>query len=80
MNVRSVCLLLLVSLSVLAQDQDAEDVDGDVSETAESADESSGIELDDLEINTDHTEEDDEVFIPTDEVSYQQSVPFPTDI
>ena len=39
-------------------------------------------ELDDLDLdrNQDHTEEDEDVFKPTDAVSYQQSVPFPVDI
>ena len=39
-------------------------------------------ELDDLDLDSqeDHTEEDEDVFKPTDVVSYQQSVPFPVDI
>ena len=39
-------------------------------------------ELEDLDLDDqeDHTEEDEDVFKPTDVVSYQQSVPFPVDI
>jgi|GEM_PF-1551811 len=39
-------------------------------------------EFEDLDIDgqEDHTEEDDDVFKPTDAVSYQQSVQFPVDI
>lgn len=39
-------------------------------------------ELDDLELDSqeDHTEEDEDIFKPTDAVSYQQSVNFPVDI
>ena len=39
-------------------------------------------ELDDLDLDSqeDHTEEDEDVFKPTDVVSFQQSVPFPVDI
>jgi hypothetical protein len=39
-------------------------------------------EVEDLDIDgqEDHTEEDDDVFKPTDAVSYQQSVQFPVDI
>jgi hypothetical protein len=39
-------------------------------------------EFEDLDIDAqqDHTEDDDDVFKPTDAVSYQQSVQFPVDI
>jgi hypothetical protein len=39
-------------------------------------------ELEDLDIDSqeDHTEDDEDVFKPTDAVSYQQSVQFPVDI
>jgi len=39
-------------------------------------------ELDDLDLDDqeDHTEEDEDVFKPTDVVSFQQSVNFPVDI
>jgi biopolymer transport protein ExbD len=55
----------------------------DTQTAAEETDEDESIdfeELEDFDINADHTEEDEDVFVPTDEVSYQQSVPFPTDI
>jgi hypothetical protein len=42
----------------------------------------SAEELDDLDLDSqeDHTEEDEDVFKPTDAVSFQQSVNFPVDI
>lgn len=77
----SIFLSLLLAMSVLAEEEDVvyepdalpgsdtieEEADGD-------------IELDELDINTDHTDEDEDIFIPSEEVSYQQSIPFPTDI
>ena len=39
-------------------------------------------ELDDfvLETNRDFTKDDEDVFIPSEKVSFEQSIPFPTDI
>ncbi len=39
-------------------------------------------QIEDLDIDSqeDHTQEDEDVFKPTDVVSFQQSVPFPVDI
>ncbi len=77
MKIKIVGLLMFISMAVLAQDDASQSSDA---ETDTATEEETDVDLDDLEINTDDTEEDDGVFIPTDEVSYQQSVPFPTDI
>lgn len=49
---------------------------------AETTDDIADDELDDfiLDTNQDFTEDDEDVFIPSDKVSFEQSVPFPTDI
>ena len=49
---------------------------------SESAETLTEEELEELDIGSqqDHTEEDEDVFKPTDAVSYQQSVVFPVDI
>jgi hypothetical protein len=73
--------ILIAATAVWAQDPSSDDAA--VEETvAESADDAATEEPDDLELDgqTDHTDEDDDVFKPTDAVSYQQSVPFPVDI
>lgn len=73
-------LLLLLALPVSAQDEASEDepVTDPASETAE--DEIDEVLDDILGGNQDHTEEDEDIFVPTEEISYQQSIPFPTDI
>ena len=73
-------LIFAIGSAAWAQD-DATD-DAATETTPESVDELSEEELDDLDLdrNEDHTEEDEDVFRPTDVVSYQQSVPFPVDI
>lgn len=73
-------LLFAVGTAAWAQDDATDDTASE--STPESIDELSEEELDDLDLdrNEDHTEEDDDVFRPTDVVSYQQSVPFPVDI
>lgn len=75
-----VFLMFAVGTAAWAQD-DATD-DTATESTPESNEELSEAELDDLDLdsNEDHTEEDDDIFRPTDVVSYQQSVPFPVDI
>ncbi len=73
--------ILIAATAVWAQDSTSDDEA--VAETAPEAPDAAAIEeLDDFELDSqsDHTEEDDDVFKPTDVVSYQQSVPFPVDI
>ena len=73
--------ILIAATAVWAQDP-ASDDDAVAEAVAEAPDDSAIEELDDFELDSqsDHTEEDDDVFKPTDVVSYQQSVPFPVDI
>ncbi|HNP65530.1 MAG TPA: hypothetical protein PKH39_16475 [Woeseiaceae bacterium] len=74
-------LTLGIGLAAWAQDDETDD-SATADPVPESIDEMSEEELDDLDLdrNQDHTEEDEDVFKPTDAVSYQQSVPFPVDI
>ena len=73
--------ILVIATAVWAQDAPSEDESATVPET-EAVEEISEEDLEDLEIDSqqDHTEEDEDVFKPTDVVSYQQSVAFPVDI
>ena len=76
-----VLLMFAVGATVWARDDSTDDTAATESES-ESVEELSEEELEDLDLdrNQDHTEEDEDVFRPTDVVSYQQSVPFPVDI
>ena len=69
-------LLFILTTAVWAQDDASE-----AEPAAESATESVE-DVDDpvLDNQADHTEDDEDVFKPTDVVSYEQSVPFPVDI
>jgi hypothetical protein len=73
-------ILFAIVTTVWAQD-DATDEDAaePVPEAADEVEEDEfyDFELDEIE---DHTEEDDDIFRPTDVISVQQSVPFPVDI
>ena len=73
--------ILVIATAVWAQDAPSEDESATVPET-EAVEGISEEDLEDLEIDSqqDHTEEDEDVFKPTDVVSYQQSVAFPVDI
>ncbi len=78
-----VLILLLLALPGWAQDTegaDPESVDGDAAEAREAADDAEEDVLaeDDSEILYD--DEDDDVFIPSENVKFGQSIPFPTDI
>lgn len=78
-------LILLVifatTTAVWAQDTATEDESVNESET-ETVEGLTEEELEDLDLDSqeDHTEEDEDVFKPTDVVSFQQSVNFPVDI
>ena len=79
-------LLAVFALATAVWAQESEE-DAPVAETeAEAETESAEVlteeELEELDIGSqqDHTEEDEDVFKPTDAVSYQQSVVFPVDI
>ena len=73
-------LVLVIASAVWAQD-DASEAERETQSAAESV-EATSEELDEaiLDSQGDHTEEDEDVFKPTDVVSYEQSVPFPVDI
>ena len=78
----SLFLSLFLVMSVVADEEDVV-YQPDARPVIDDEEEEDGIEideLDELDINTDHTDEDDDIFVPTDTVSYQQSIPFPTDI
>jgi len=78
-------LILLVVFAtvtaVWAQDPASEDEPASEPVT-EAVEELSEEELADMELDSqeDHTEDDEDVFKPTDAVSFQQSVNFPVDI
>ncbi len=79
---RIILLAFFVTMTaVWAQDATTEDPAATAAET-ETEEEYSVDELDDFDLDSqaDHTEEDEDVFKPTDVVSYTQSVPFPVDI
>ena len=78
-------LIFLFATSVLAQD--AKDADADAAEPAEQAPEqaSEGTPDDDDLDNLDDLDElypveDEDAFIPSENVAFGQSIPFPTDI
>lgn len=80
--------LLLLAVFILASAvwaQESAEEDASASDVVVEADSLEGLteeELDDLDIDSqeDHTEEDEDVFKPTEEVSYEQSLEFPVDI
>ena len=71
--------IFATATAVWAQDPASEDEPVSEPETVEGLTEE---ELEDLGLDDqeDHTEEDEDVFKPTDVVSFQQSVNFPVDI
>lgn len=76
-------IMLLIAAMGVAWAQDDESDGAAATEAApETGEELTEEELEDLDLdrNQDHTEEDEDVFRPSDVVSYQQSVPFPVDI
>jgi hypothetical protein len=72
---------LLTATTLWAQDPPPADESATESET-ETIDGLSDEEFEDLDIDSqqDHTEEDEDIFKPTDVVSFTQPVPFPVDI
>ena len=75
--------MLAMVTAVSAQDAAEEEETASVEETeAEIIERLSEEELEGLGVDSqeDHTEEDEDVFKPTDAVSYSQSVQFPVDI
>ena len=80
--VRLIIFMFLVSgAAVWAQDDAPQNDSANEAET-ETEESLSAEELADLDLDSqeDHTEEDEDVFKPTDVVSFQQSVNFPVDL
>jgi hypothetical protein len=74
-------LMLLYALPIGAQD--SEDEDRAATESPlETTDAEPEEEVDDelIDDSSEYAREDEDDFIPSDEVTYEQSVPFPTDI
>ena len=73
--------IFVTATTVWAQDPAPADESATESET-QTVEGLSDEELEDLELDSqeDHTEEDEDVFKPTDVVSFTQPVPFPVDI
>ncbi|MGI9234888.1 MAG: hypothetical protein ACR2RD_14745 [Woeseiaceae bacterium] len=78
----SLILLALLTVPVLAQE--ADEAETDVAENPEAVEDSATEDTaDDLdeELDTDELySEDDDKFIPSEDVAFGQSIPFPTDI
>jgi len=74
-------LLLLLVLPVWAQEtDDTESTDSSTTEVPESTEESTDDIADDEYDDGLYAEEDADVFIPSEDVKFGQSIPFPTDI
>lgn len=77
-------LVLLLAFPVWAQEADDADTKADEEsspESVESVTESAEDDLDDdLDLDELYPEEDDDGFIPSEDVKFGQSIPFPTDI
>lgn len=77
-------ILLLLALPVWAQETDGADPDTTDSSTVETSDpvEETRDEAADDEDDSDelYGEEDEDAFIPSEDVKFGQSIPFPTDI
>ncbi len=73
--------IFVTATTVRAQDPPPADESATESET-DTVEALSGEEFEDIDIDSqeDHTEEDEDVFKPTDVVSFTQPVPFPVDI
>ena len=65
----------------LAWTQESEDSDTAAPEAAESTDDTAAETDDELEgLDEPYPTEDEDVFIPSEDVAFGQSIPFPTDI
>jgi len=77
-------ILLLLLCAPLAWAQEAEDDDTAAPEAAEPTDDAAADAdeaLEDIDVlDEPYPVEDDDVFIPSEDVAFGQSIPFPTDI
>jgi hypothetical protein len=78
MNRLSLLAMIVTAGVVSAQDSSTENET--VTESATAAEIIEAVNEEELNSQENHTEEDEDVFKPTDVVSYAQSVPFPVDI
>ncbi len=77
--------VFILASAVWAQDTSEEDATASEVEEEAEAESPEGLteeEFEELDIDSqeDHTEDEEDVFKPTDEVSYEQSLEFPVDI
>ncbi|MEX0975548.1 MAG: hypothetical protein WDZ50_00450 [Woeseia sp.] len=81
-------LLLLLGMSAWSQDEGitaeapvAEDVSSEVPAAGEAAEQETPDEdADDADLDDQSYERDDDIFVPTEEIPVDESIPFPTDI
>jgi hypothetical protein len=76
-------LLLLTAVPVCAQESDATDpesTDAKPEETADSTEAAAADAVDDDEFSDELYTEEEDAFIPSENVKFGQSIPFPTDI
>lgn len=78
-------MLLLLILILPAWAQDPDDVDPDATEakpeeTTDAADEAQEVTLDEFDFSDELYSDEEDEFIPSENVKFGQSIPFPTDI
>ncbi|MCJ7591169.1 MAG: hypothetical protein MUO51_07430 [Woeseiaceae bacterium] len=73
-------LLAIIVTAGVVSAQDSSTENETVTESPTPAEVIEAINNEELDSQENHTEEDEDVFKPTDAVSYAQSVPFPVDI
>lgn len=75
---------MLLAFSATAQDEATDDGAGPDSADAEQVDDEAGLEddeeLEDSDLDDQSYEEDDDDFVPTEEIRADEPIPFPTDI
>jgi len=80
----AIMLSVLLALSATAQDEATDDTAGPDSADAEQVDDEAGSEedeeLEDSDLDDQSYEEDDDDFVPTEEIRADEPIPFPTDI
>ena len=81
---RRLLLLLLLAFPVWAQETEQAEPDAAAESAAESVDPAEQEETEDVDsddvLDELYSEEDEDVFIPSEDVKFGQSIPFPTDI
>ena len=83
MNRPLILILLLMALPAWAQESDDVDTDStepNAEETTDAADEATEEALDEVDFADELYTEEEDAFIPSENVKFGQSIPFPTDI